>query len=100
MLSDADHCRIRAEQCRRLAGDALSPATRVLPRASVSSDKGSVWSRSCETLKSRALLCSIVGCDETIPEAGPISGFTYQALGCALARPATRPMHDSPQRVR
>jgi hypothetical protein len=28
MLSDADHCRIRAEQCRRLAGDALRPATR------------------------------------------------------------------------
>jgi hypothetical protein len=43
----------------------------------------------CETLKSRALLCSIVGGDETIPEAGPVSGFTYQALGSALARPAT-----------
>jgi hypothetical protein len=28
MPSDADHCRVRAEQCPRLAGDALRPISR------------------------------------------------------------------------
>ena len=52
----------------------------------------------CDTLKSCALLCTIFGCDETIPEARPVSGFAYQALGCPLARPATRPLlHRCPR---
>ena len=39
----------------------------------------------CKALESSALLGSIAGCDETIPEIRPVPGFTDQALGCASA---------------
>ena len=40
-----------------------------------------------QTLERMALLGSILGRNETIPKAGPVPGFTDQALGCALTRP-------------
>jgi hypothetical protein len=49
-----------------------------------------------KTLESSALLDSIARRDETVPEVRPVPGFTDEALGCALTRPATRPLHGFP----